>query len=137
MTCAIKVWLVPGFSQTNLGYFKNIVFNWNENKIEINFIFWLVLCFKCLFDPGMTIEIRQVHKRFIKLPITTIILDKEKRNWVFGTNSNLLIPMYLHPYGVNLWFRLLDLADFIVWNAKGIKHWVAKILIYQKIGICG
>ena len=59
------------------------------------------------------------------------------RNWVFGTNSNLLIPMYLHPYGVNLWFRLLDLADFIVWNAKGIKHWVAKILIYQKIGICG
>ena len=34
------------FSPKTLGYFPNIYFNLNENKIEINFIFWLLLhCF--------------------------------------------------------------------------------------------
>ena len=28
------------------------------------------------FDLGMTIEIRQVHKRFIKLPLTLLILAR-------------------------------------------------------------
>ena len=42
----------------------------------------------------------------------------------------------MHPSGVNLWFfklSLLDLAEFIVWNNKGIKHWVAKILRIRKL----
>ena len=36
--------------------------------------------------------------------------------WVFATNSNFLIPIFLQPDGINLWyfkFRLLDLTEFI------------------------
>ena len=32
-----------------------------------------------------------------------------KRNWVFATNSNLLIPIYLQPDGANFWYFKLRL----------------------------
>ncbi len=37
----------------------------------------------------------------------------------------------LQPYGVHLWYfklRLFGLTEFIVWNVKGPRHWVARIL---------
>ena len=54
----------------------------------------------------------------------------EQRNWVFATNSNMLIPMSLQPDGVCLWYfklRILDLTVFIVWNIKDLRRYVAKI----------
>ena len=60
--------MVPGFSPKNLGYFQNTFFNINENKIEINFIFLILLPY-CLFYLEISIATRQVHKRFVKLPI--------------------------------------------------------------------
>ena len=60
-TCAIKFWLVPGYSPKNLGYFQ-IFFKRNENKIEINSTFWLFLCLKLIWSKNSQIEIRQVHK---------------------------------------------------------------------------
>ena len=54
------------------------------------------------------------------------------RNWVFVTNSNVLIPLSFQPDGVvALWYfklRLFDLIEFIVWNIYGQRHWVAKIM---------
>ena len=37
----------------------------------------------------------------------------------------------MQPDDVNLWYfklTLFDLTAFIVWNIKGLRHWVAKIL---------
>ena len=53
-----------------------------------------------------------------------------KRKWVFVTNLNCLIPISLQSDDVNLWYfklRLFGLTEFIVWNIKGPRHWVAKI----------
>ena len=53
-----------------------------------------------------------------------------QRNWVFATNLNVLILISMQPYGVNLcYFKLIlfYLTEFIVWNIKGLWHWVAKI----------
>ena len=47
------------------------------------------------------------------LPTTTIL------NWVFATNSDILIPISLQLDGVNRWYfklRIFDLMEFIVWN---------------------
>ena len=44
-----------------------------------------------------------------------------KRNWVFATNSNFLIPISFQPYSVNLWyfkFRFFYPTEFKVWNIK-------------------
>ena len=39
----------------------------------------------------------------------------EKRNWVFATNSDFLIPITLQPVFLDLWyFKLLILLDQIV-----------------------
>ena len=65
-TCAIKFWL--DFLQKILDISKMIFFNWNENKIEINSFLTSAL-FQSFFDQEIAIEIRQVHNRFIKLPI--------------------------------------------------------------------
>ena len=49
--------------------------------------------------------------------------------------SNLLIPTSLQP-DAHLWYfklRLLDITDFIVWNFKGLRHRVTKILWLKKI----
>ncbi len=35
-----------------------------------------------------------------------------KRNWVFATNSNLLIPIFLHSDGANLWYYKLTINNF-------------------------
>ena len=54
-----------------------------------------------------------------------------KRNWVFVTNSDFLIPIFFPHDGVNLWYfklRFFHLTEFIVWNISGLRHWVAKIL---------
>ena len=93
-TCAIKFWLVPGFSLKHLGNCQNVFFfNINENKIRI--IFFISAFLKSLFYLEIDIanEIRQEHKRFIKLPkarpaikfldlnflgISKAFLDKEK-----------------------------------------------------------
>ena len=54
-----------------------------------------------------------------------------QRNWVFDTNSVYVKPISLQPDDVNLWYfklTLFDLIAFIVWNIKGLRHWVATIL---------
>ena len=48
-----------------------------------------------------------------------------------GIDSVFVKPIFLQPYDVNLkYFKLtlLDLIAFIVWNIKGLRHWVATIL---------
>ena len=45
-----------------------------------------------------------------------------KRNWVFATNSNLLIPWNLVVKPL-----IFDPRDFIFWNIYCLRHWVAKI----------
>ena len=48
-----------------------------------------------------------------------IIFWNPKRNWVFATNSNFLIPISRQPDGGNPWYfklRLFDLTEFIFWN---------------------
>ena len=50
---------------------------------------------------------------------------ESKRNWVFATNSNSIIPISLQPDGVDLWYfklKLFGLKWFIVWNIKGLRH---------------
>jgi len=45
--------------------------------------------------------------------------SKFPMNCVFGTNSNILIPISLQPNGIKLWYfklRLFSLTEFIVWN---------------------
>jgi len=62
-------------------------------------------------------------------------LKKIQRNWVFATNSNLLIPISLQPDGANLWYfklRLFYLKVLIVWNIEGLRHWVTKIIEIRK-----
>ena len=54
-----------------------------------------------------------------------------QRKWVFATNSVFVKPVSLQPYDVNLCqfkLTLFDLIAFIVWNIKGLRHWVATIL---------
>ena len=56
---------------------------------------------------------------------------ESERNWVIATNSVFVKPKSLQPYDVNLWYfklTLFDLRSFIVWNIKGLRHWVATIL---------
>ena len=62
--------MVPGFSSNKLGYFQNIFFNINENKLEINYLtnYIFVSAFlENIFYLEIDIAIRQVNKRFIKL----------------------------------------------------------------------
>ena len=36
-----------------------------------------------------------------------------ERNWIFAINSNFLIPIFMHPDGVNFWFsNLFDQTEF-------------------------
>ena len=43
----------------------------------------------------------------------------------------------MQPDGVKLWFVcLFDLTDFILWNVKGLRHRVSKILRDWKIVFC-
>ena len=75
--------------------------------------------------------LREELKVLKKILMNAKILHILELLTLFETNSNFLIPISLQPYGVKLWFfklRPLDLAEFIVWNTKRIKHWVAKIL---------
>jgi len=57
-----------------------------------------------------------------------------QRNWVFATNSDFLIPIFLEPNFADLWyFKLWILLDQIiwVWNIKGLQHRVLKILWFK------
>ena len=68
------------------------------------------------------------NKYFNELRIT---LGLKGTDWVFGTNWNFLITISLQPDDVNLWYfklTLFDLSEFIAWNIKGLRHWVATIL---------
>ena len=50
---------------------------------------------------------------------------------ISSTKSVLVKPISLQPYDVNLWYfkhKLFYLIAFIVWNIKGLRHWVATIL---------
>ena len=43
--------------------------------------------------------------------------------WIFGTTSNLKLPIFLQPYGVHLQYfklRLLDLTGSKVGNINGL-----------------
>jgi len=58
--------LIPGFSPKNLGYFQKTF----SIEIEIKLISLYILIsalFQSLLDLETAIEIRKVHKRFIKL----------------------------------------------------------------------
>jgi len=49
---------------------------------------------------------------------------------VFTTKLNVLIPIFLHPDGLNLGdfkLRLFDLTEFIVLKSIGHRHWVEMI----------
>ena len=53
-----------------------------------------------------------------------------QRNWVFGTNSDLIIPISLQPNVVDLrsfklWILLHQII--LVWNIKSLKHQFSKI----------
>ena len=58
------------------------------------------------------------------------------RNWVFATNSDVLIPVSLQPNVVDLRnFKLGIMLDLIncVWNIKGLHHHFAKIIELKQI----
>ena len=65
--CAIKFWLAPGFSPKNK-YFQNFFSIEMKIKLKSTEYFFQSL----LLDLEIAIEIRQVHKRFIKLTITLL-----------------------------------------------------------------
>ena len=49
--------------------------------------------------------------------------------------STCIISISWRPDGANLWYfklRLFDLTEFIVWNIKGLRHWVAKMALKNK-----
>ena len=51
-------------------------------------------------------------------------------NWGFAAKSYFLILISFQPDGVTLrYFKLwiFDLAEFIVWNIKDLRHWVLEI----------
>ena len=57
-----------------------------------------------------------------------------QRNWAFATNSNFLILISWQPDGGNAWYfklRLFDLTEFIVWNIKRLRNWVAKMKVLE------
>ena len=66
------------------------------------------------------------HKKEESEVIFICIVNVKQRNWVFATNSAFVRPISLQPYDVNL--TLFDLTEFIVWNIKDLRHWVATIL---------
>ena len=67
------------------------------------------------------------------------LINFDKKNWDFATNSNFLIHVSLQPDGVNLQYfklSLCDIKEFIVWNIKGLRNWIAQILGWE-IRVCG
>ena len=66
----------PDFLQKKLEYFQNIFFHLNENKIVINFNCYFCFVQKLIWAIEIAFEIRQVHKRFIKLSITLLFWHK-------------------------------------------------------------
>jgi len=62
-------WLVPGFSPKNFGYFQNVCFKWNENKIEINFVSKLIWSRTSHWNKTST-------QTFHKITYNTIILAR-------------------------------------------------------------
>ena len=99
--------------------------------------------FRCFFKVQSSILkiTYKIHNR----TIPTLILIRDKgfpfldQTWVFATNLNFLIPISLHLDGVNRCYfklRLFDLAEFIVWNVKDLRHRVAKIK-GGKVTVCG
>ena len=57
-----------------------------------------------------------------------------QRNWVFATNSDFIINISLEPNVADLrYFKLWILLDQIiwVWNIKGLRHRVLKILRFK------
>jgi len=63
--------MVPGFSE-KVRLSKILFFNWNEKKNWNQLYILTSALIQCLSYLEMTIEIRQVHKPFIKLPITLL-----------------------------------------------------------------
>ena len=94
---------LPGFSPKKLAYFIIFFFNWNENKIEINFIFWFLLCYTVIYLE-ITIEIRQVHIGLIKLPLTIIF-------WKDALSIFLMNFCYF--------IEVLAFLDYILFLTKG------------------
>ena len=82
--------------------FPKYCFQLNENNIEINFILTL---FQNLIDLNIATKIRQVHKRFINLPIT--LLFGTTRRAIKFLDSNCL---YIS--------KVLVFLDYILFLAK-------------------
>ena len=45
----------------------------------------------------------------------------KQKNWVFATNSNLIIPISLQPYGANLWYFKLRLLSISINSLKYLR----------------
>ena len=121
---------------------------WTFSVINLGIKDWTPSCANLFIDlihlgyHAVVVPTRDTFKKRIyhlsfkgieSLPQTQIIQSRWHflMNWVFATNSNLLIPISLQPDVVNLWYfklRLFDLTEFIVWNIKGLHHQFAKIL---------
>ena len=68
-----------------------------------------------------TISLYSNSKNTFKQLLSSFVLFINERNWVFATNSNLLIPISLQPDGVGLYYfklTLFDLTEFIVEISK-------------------
>ena len=76
--------MVPGFSK-KIGYFQN-VFVLIEMKIKILSSALL----QRFFDLGIAIKIRQVHTRFIKLPITLLFAKVNFTQDMFSITTHLI-----------------------------------------------
>ena len=50
-----------------------------------------------------------------------MIVVKVSRNWVFATNSNFLISMFLQPDGVSLWYFKLRLFENRIHSLKYLR----------------
>ena len=89
-----------------------------------------------LFDPVLIIG--EMFYSSLDLIICTLynVQRRKKgktcqRSWVFATISVFVKPISLQPYDENLWYfklTLFDLTEFIVWNIKGLRNWIAIIL---------
>ena len=68
------------------------------------------------YQNHMLLELKTLELRILR---STLLLIWRLRNWVFGTNSDFLKPIFFPPDDVNLWyFKLIffHLPEFIVWN---------------------
>ena len=120
---------------------------YNEDEVQIWFLFLTsmnaqkngkneklsIYSFICQFTASLCLlENLKFEKSLLDLKTWRDVFKLVvKRIWVFTTSSAFIIHKPLQTDDISLWYfklRLLGLTWFIVWNIKGLRHWVAKIL---------